>query len=54
MSFHKDLPYLKHILDAINDIECSIQKLSKEKFAENKDVKDATIRRYSKIKKRDY
>lgn len=45
MTFHEDIPYLKHILDAINDIEHSIQNLSKQKFVKNKDVKDATIRR---------
>lgn len=45
MTFHEDLPYLKHILDAIRDIERSIENLSKQKFDKNKDVKDATIRR---------
>ncbi|MBS3131807.1 DUF86 domain-containing protein [Candidatus Woesearchaeota archaeon] len=43
--FHKNLPYLKHILDAIADIEGSVKKLAKEKFKRNKDIKDATVRR---------
>lgn len=44
MTNHKDIPYVKHILDSINDIEESTRKLSKEKFKKNKDVKDATLR----------
>lgn len=49
MSTHEDLPYLKHVLDAINDIENSIQGLSKAEFQKNKDVKDASIRRLEVI-----
>jgi len=45
MSRHEDLPYLKHIWDAVSDIEDSIDGLSKEEFKKNKDVKDAAIRR---------
>ncbi len=45
MTLHKDLPYLKHILDAINDIEESINNISKKEFKKNKDVKEANIRR---------
>lgn len=45
MSHHKNLPYLKHILDAIADIESSVKKLSKEEFKRSKDIKDATVRR---------
>ena len=45
MSKHEDLPYLKHILDAINDIEDSIKNLSKEEFKKIKDAKDAAVRR---------
>lgn len=45
MKKHSDLPYLYHILDAINDIEGSVQANSKEQCMKNKDVKDATIRR---------
>jgi len=45
MTFHKDLPYLMHILNAINDIEESIKQLSKKEFEKAKDSKDATIRR---------
>ncbi len=45
MTRHEDVPYLKHILDAINDIEHSIKNLSRTEFKDNKDVKDATVRR---------
>lgn len=45
MTKHQDAPYLKHIVDAIKDIEESIKDLSKEDFISNKDVKDANIRR---------
>ncbi len=45
MTVHRNLPYLLHILDAINDIEESIKKLSRKEFEEAKDAKDATIRR---------
>lgn len=40
-----NIPYLKHILDAIADTEASLKGLSREKFKENKDVRDATVRR---------
>ena len=40
-----NIPYLKHILDAIADTESSLKGLSKKKFKENKDVRDATVRR---------
>jgi uncharacterized protein with HEPN domain len=39
------LIFLKHILEAIIDIEESTKNLSKREFKENKDVKDATVRR---------
>ena len=42
---HDNLPYINHILDAINDIEDSIKNNTKEQFVKNKDIKDATIRR---------
>ena len=45
MTFHKDLPYLKHILDSINDIEESTQGITKKEFNEIKDKKDANIKR---------
>ncbi|MBW2975956.1 DUF86 domain-containing protein [Candidatus Woesearchaeota archaeon] len=45
MSKHENLPYLKHIVDAIMDIEGSVKKLSKEEFKRSKDTKDAAIRR---------
>ena len=45
MSKHEDLPYLKHIIDAITDTEGSVKKLSEEEFKRSKDIKDATVRR---------
>ena len=39
------LIFIKHILNAITDIEESTKNLSKKEFEENKDVKDATVRR---------
>ena len=45
MSKRNNLVFIKHILDAINDIQFSIKNLSKKQFIESKDVKDATIRR---------
>ena len=45
MRHHKNLPYLKYILDAVSDIEDSTKNLSKDEFKKNKDVKDATVRR---------
>jgi len=49
MSVHSNEIYLKHILAAIFDIESSTRKLSKNKFKENKDIKDATVRRIEVI-----
>ncbi len=40
-----NVPYLKHILDAIADTESSLNGLSKKQFKGNKDVRDATVRR---------
>lgn len=45
----QDIPYLEHILEAINDIEESIENLSKQQFLKNKDVKDANVRRIEVI-----
>ena len=45
MTKRKDLVFIKHVLDAINDIQSSIKNLSKNEFIESKDIKDATIRR---------
>lgn len=45
MTKRKDLVFIKHVLDAINDIQSSIKNLSKKEFTESKDIKDATIRR---------
>lgn len=49
MSNHKDLPYLKHILDAINNIENSVKNLSKEEFKKSEDAKDSNVRRIEVI-----
>lgn len=40
-----DLAYIQHILESIKDIETSVKNLSKEKFQESKDIRDACIRR---------
>ncbi|MBI2125590.1 DUF86 domain-containing protein [Candidatus Woesearchaeota archaeon] len=40
-----NIPYLKHILDAIADTESSLKGLSNKTFKKNKDVRDATVRR---------
>lgn len=45
MTKREDLVFIKHILDAINDIQSSIKNLSKNEFIGSKDIKDATIRR---------
>ena len=45
MTKHEDLPYINHILDAINDVEESVKNISREKFERTKDIKDANIRR---------
>jgi len=45
MNKHKDLPYLKHIRDAINDLQDSTKGISKKGFKDNKDIKEANIRR---------
>ena len=49
MSVHQDLPYVKHILDAITDIQDSVEGMSKTEFKKNKDVRDACIRRLEVI-----
>ena len=45
MTEHNDLPFINHVLDAINDIDSSMGNITKEQFIKNKDVKDANIRR---------
>ncbi|MEK6928438.1 MAG: DUF86 domain-containing protein [Nanoarchaeota archaeon] len=45
MTKHSDVPYIQHMLEAIEDIEESIGDLSKEEFVANKDARDANIRR---------
>ncbi len=41
----KDLVFIEHISKTIDDIQSSIKNLSKKEFIENKNIKDATIRR---------
>lgn len=43
------LVFIKHILEAIKDIENSTKNISKKEFIKNKDIKDATIRRIEVI-----
>jgi uncharacterized protein with HEPN domain len=45
MNKHNNLPYINHIFDEILKIEKSTKNLTKEKFINNEDVIDATIRR---------
>ena len=49
MTKHFDEPFLKHILDAIQDINESINIISKEEFLRNKDIREANIRRIEVI-----
>ncbi len=45
MTEHNDLPFINHVLDAINDLDISVGNIAKEQFIKNKDIKDANIRR---------
>ena len=45
MTKHEDWPYVEHILEAIRDIEESVKGLSMKEFINNKDIRDANIRR---------
>lgn len=49
MSKKFDEPYIRHMLDAIADIEESTDGISKEEFVEDKDIRDANIRRLEVI-----
>ena len=49
MTRHENIPYLKHILDAVDDIEDSVKNLSKKEFEKAKDARDASIRRIEVI-----
>ncbi|MDO8563963.1 MAG: DUF86 domain-containing protein [Nanoarchaeota archaeon] len=49
MTEHYDKPYIQHILEAIKDIEESTKDISKEEFLDNKDIRDANIRRIEVI-----
>ena len=42
---NRDIMYIRHILDSINDIEESTKDISKTEFISTKDIKDANIRR---------
>ena len=45
MRTDENIIYIKHILDAIHDIEESITGLTRLEFKKSKDKRDATIRR---------
>lgn len=45
MAEHSEEVYIKHILEAISDIEESVGNISQEHFFTNKDIRDANIRR---------
>jgi len=45
MTLHNEMEYVNHILDTINDIDSSVNGLSKQDFIKNKDVRDANLRR---------
>lgn len=45
MNERNNLSYINHILDAIRDIEESVEGASKSNFLKDKDMKDANIRR---------
>lgn len=49
MTRHEDIPYIENILEAIKDIQKSISGLSKDQFSNNRDKKDANIRRLEVI-----
>ena len=44
MTKHESLPYLEHIIDAVNDIESFTEGLTKSKFLKNKLRQSAVIR----------
>ena len=44
MTKHESLPYLEHIIDAVNDIESFTKGLTKSKFLKNKLRQSAVIR----------
>ncbi len=45
MTTHTDISYIKHILEAIEDIQQSVKGISITEFSKNKDIRDANIRR---------
>ncbi len=44
MSKHDDTVYLRHMLDAIEQIESYLHGISRERFFENRMVQDAVVR----------
>jgi len=44
MTKHESLPYLEHIIDAVNDIESFTKGLTKSRFLKNKLRQSAVIR----------
>lgn len=49
MTLRSDVPYIKHILEAAEDINSSVKNISEESFLINKDVRDANVRRLEVI-----
>ena len=49
MTLNKDVTYLRHILDAIKDIEESTNNILKKDFKKDKDIREANIRRIEVI-----
>ena len=45
MKDRKDLPYIEHILDSIDNIENSVKNLTKSQFLNNSDAREANVRR---------
>ena len=49
MKQRSDIPYLEHILDAINKIEDSVSNLFRQEFKKSVDISDAVVRRIEVI-----
>ena len=49
MKQRSDVPYLEHILDAINKIEDSVSNLFRQEFKKSADISDAVVRRIEVI-----
>lgn len=45
MTYHLDLPLINYVLDIITNIENSVGNVSKDKFLNSPDIRDANVRR---------